>query len=229
MIVLKVDYREGHLKEILTNLELPILIENLEIGDIIIESDEPKFSLIFERKTYADLLSSIKDGRYKEQKLRMLSNNPAHHCNYILEGKPIQDSIVDSMIYHTMYRDMIHIIQTNSIGHTADIIKKIYDKCVKNPEKFVATNLEKEYVANVKIKSKKCDNIDKATCFILQLCQIPGISHTIAKEIVKKYSSWTELLSLINNESDETKKLEILSSINMIGAKKAKKIIEYII
>ena len=45
-------------------------IENLELGDInFVYNGE--LILIIERKSLKDLISSVKDGRYKEQKARM--------------------------------------------------------------------------------------------------------------------------------------------------------------
>lgn len=41
---------------------------NLELGDFVFKYNEDIVCLI-ERKTISDLLASIKDGRYKEQKL----------------------------------------------------------------------------------------------------------------------------------------------------------------
>ena len=48
--------------------------EVLPIGDVLIQTNEGKDVLIIERKTFADLLSSIKDGRYEEQSYRLLNN-----------------------------------------------------------------------------------------------------------------------------------------------------------
>ena len=61
---------------------------NLDVGDIHIYKDnDSNPSIIFERKSLGDLLSSIKDGRYTEQSYRLeeypLSN---HNIYYIIEG-----------------------------------------------------------------------------------------------------------------------------------------------
>jgi threonine dehydrogenase-like Zn-dependent dehydrogenase len=44
--------------------------------------------MIIERKTLADLLASIKDGRYEEQshRLKYASGFPSHNVLYIIEG-----------------------------------------------------------------------------------------------------------------------------------------------
>ena len=79
---LLIDYREKSLKTYFETFDFTndkhlkniiLKIENLDLGDIIIKKDE-KVILIIERKTLQDLYSSINDGRYKEQKVRLKTN-----------------------------------------------------------------------------------------------------------------------------------------------------------
>ncbi len=61
----------------------------LPLGDVIIKTDEDKEIMLIERKTFADLLASIKDGRYEEQSYRLMhydSQMPSHSIVYLLEG-----------------------------------------------------------------------------------------------------------------------------------------------
>ena len=93
-MLIKIDTRESALLQmILTQTStipvfknIKIKSETLPIGDIII-SDDTEDKLIIERKSIADLLSSIKDGRYEEQSYRL--NGLAHHNHnivYLIEG-----------------------------------------------------------------------------------------------------------------------------------------------
>ncbi len=55
------------------------------LGDIIFYyNDEIRY--VIERKTICDLYSSIKDGRYKEQKARLFNNYAKNQIIYLLEG-----------------------------------------------------------------------------------------------------------------------------------------------
>ena len=91
---IKVDCREKELQDKLSYYisfipafrNLKVISENLPIGDIII-TDNNEDILIIERKSVADLLSSIKDGRYEEQSYR-LNGNKVHNHNvvYLVEG-----------------------------------------------------------------------------------------------------------------------------------------------
>ena len=237
-IYIRIDYREIKLYNALTALlSENIKCENLEIGDIEITYDNLDIKFIFERKTQGDLLSSITDGRYREQKIRMLGQCPSHRCTYIIEGADIADevdwlfpkispTVYEGAILHTMYRDKMHIVYTKDILHTAKWLTIFYKKFQAHPEKFIDS--AESYISQIKTKSKKCENIDKETCFILQLCQVPGISIKIAKEIAQKYSNLKDLIHAFDNCDTIEKKRQLLANINMVGPKKAEALIEYL-
>jgi ERCC4-type nuclease len=94
-MIIKVDSREHSLLLQITKLKgimpvfknITIQIETLPIGDIII-CDGKTEKLIIERKTAADLLSSIKDGRYDEQSYRLDGlEHHNHNIIYLIEGE----------------------------------------------------------------------------------------------------------------------------------------------
>ena len=223
---INIDYRETTLYDIIYKKNIDnyhLNVKNLEIGDIEICYNDIK--LIFERKTISDLFSSIKDGRYKEQKLRMVSTYDINRCTYIIEkSRPMSDTdnyIIDSAIIHSMFRDKIRFICVNSINDTVDWILKIATRLLKNPQNFNEQSENSvKYIECTKIKSKKIDNIDKNTCYLLQLSQIPGISKVIAEEIVKTFPTMKDFYN-----SDVT--IDKLKSIASIGDKKAKMIYDY--
>jgi len=204
--------------------------KQLELGDIIIEFNE--IQMIFERKTMSDLLSSINDGRYKEQKTRLLSNYT--NINYLIEGTDVISSnninkqqLLTSVYYHSIYRDNIKIFFNKNLNDTITFLLLLSTKIIDNPDNFKSSHPSQiPYIDSCKIKSKKIDNIDKETCYLLQLSQIPGISKEIAKNIKDKYSSMMILLNTLNNSPNPNK---ILEDIPNIGQKKAKKIIEFLL
>ncbi len=236
MINIIIDSREKNLFNILKERDLDkyasqILIqsEQLDLGDIHISLYEKKY--IIERKTVPDLLSSIKDGRYKEQKSRLLSSN--YDLAYIIEGDDIicnkfqtHQTILSGAYIHSLYRDNIKIIFTKNIQDTCTYILLLCSKMIENPNYFLdlKQNHELEYVDCIKIKSKKIENITPDICYISQLAQIPTISTTIAKNIQSQYPSMIELLKALENTSE---KIELLCKIDKIGKEKAKKILEY--
>jgi ERCC4-type nuclease len=261
-IKIYIDYREHKLINELNALAPShIKTENLELGDILIVSKGTySFVLLFERKAGSDLESSIKDYRYSEQKKRILATYHPSKCTYIIEGlqgfgvnltNAATNTIIQSAIIHTMYRDNMHVIHTKDVKATAQFIKTVFDKCVAHPQYFckptqqisanssanaTTTSINANYISNahnnnaaICIKSKKCENIDVETCYILQLCQIPGISHIIAKEIIAIYPTYSSLIDALRSCETTANKIKLLKKINMIADKKASKIVEYIV
>jgi ERCC4-type nuclease len=92
-IVIHVDYRETELLELLkgaTKDHITVDSQNLDVGDIVIAnaSTEQPY-LVLERKTLADLASSNRDGRYREQRARLLSvKGQGIAIGYLIESGP---------------------------------------------------------------------------------------------------------------------------------------------
>ena len=89
-----IDSRESNLYNDIINRDLDIYTNkiefnknNIDIGDINIKYRDIEY--IFERKTINDLISSIHDGRYREQKARMIDNYDNKRITYIIEGDDI--------------------------------------------------------------------------------------------------------------------------------------------
>jgi ERCC4-type nuclease len=240
MAYIRLDYRELKLYNALAPLvSEQVRSENLEIGDIEIGCSDPEIKLLFERKTQCDLMASITDGRYREQKIRMLGQFPAHRCTYIIEGAEIlanneaewgfpriSSSVYDGAIMHTMYRDKMHIVFMRDVAQTAQWLCALFKKIQAHPEKFI--DGAETYISQVKTKSKKCENIDPATCLVLQLSQVPGISSKIAAEIVGIYPSLRALITACDGCDTIEKKKALLGVIPMVGGKKADALIQYL-
>ncbi len=247
-IRLTIDNREtnlyGQIKERDLDIykdEIEIIKEQLDIGDIHINFDynNEKYLYIYERKTISDLISSIKDGRYKEQKSRLLAFKEQEervNIGYIIEGDNIISSNysnhqkqLTSVYYHSLYRDDIKVIFTRNVNETTSFILMIATKIYDNPNGFIRmSKTNEEYIDVCKIKTEKCKNINKDTCYLLQLSQIPGISKEIAKLIKNKYESLNILIKKINEMETEEEKIKMMMEIKGIGEMKAKRIIEYL-
>ena len=129
MVEIIIDNRERNLWKIISDRDLDcykdkidIKIAQLEIGDIHILINNNLY--IYERKTTADLIASINDGRYREQKIRMMTQDAS--LNMIIEGDNITSSKnmkhqkkLTSVYYNSIYRDKINIIFTSGVDETA--------------------------------------------------------------------------------------------------------------
>lgn len=243
MIKIEIDCREKNiLKDFLARDldiykdKIEIISKNLELGDIIINIESINKILYFERKTLSDLTSSITDGRYKEQKNRLLSNIDSNNITYIIEGDTINKSLlrnntsIPSVYFRTLYRDNIKIIFTNNIQETVTFILSLVCNIIKYPDKYtnnIDNNID-NYLSNVKIKSKKIENITPDNCFLLQLSQIPTISYIISKHISEKYNSMPTLINELQKIENYNDRIKELCEIKKVGNEKAIKILKFL-
>ena len=240
ILTIIIDNRESSLLSIINERDLDIykdkiIIEKkqLEVGDIHILFDNNCY--IYERKTVNDLLASIKDGRYKEQKHRLKAFG-ATTLNYIIEGDTLtsiknqkNQKILTSSYYHSVYRDGFNVFFTNDTNETVTFLLLLATKIIDKPDNFNKNkddNNEIDYIDTCKIKTQKNKNITKDVCYLLQLSQIPGISKEIAHNISIIYPNFFALLSALHNTDN---KVELLTAIKMIGKTKATTIIDYLL
>lgn len=150
--MLIIDIREGKLLDLMkTRSQLPIYeTANLPLGDIIVRhlDGEITYEIILERKCMTDMIASIKDGRYKEQKIRlqaeMTSSNSKNRTkiSYLLEGSiddlrlPQDKTILIGSIISSIFRDNIPILRTSSLLDTLDVILRLHDRLVKDYKDF---------------------------------------------------------------------------------------------
>ena len=192
---LLIDYRESQLKEYFESYDFSkdknlkkvnLNIENLDLGDIIIKKNE-EIILIIERKTLQDLYSSINDGRYKEQKVRLKSNFEDDQIVYIIEDSNTKfinkkfnnvQSIINGAILNSIFRDNIKVLRTKSVDETITYIKTLLKKVINNIDFFVKpkdndsnnklnnnTNIQSNNDPNIKIveiksKEKEVNYVD---------------------------------------------------------------------
>jgi len=108
----------------------------LPLGDILLETDEGKKVMLIERKTYTDLLASIKDGRYEEQSYRLIhsSGYPLHSVVYLLEGlfsqlrTPLEKKIVYSAMTSLHFFKGFSLYKTSTVDETAEWLIFTADK-----------------------------------------------------------------------------------------------------
>jgi ERCC4-type nuclease len=126
--------------------------EVLQLGDIFITTDDNKPLIIIERKTFSDLLSSIKDGRYEEQSYRLQHSSgiPGHSIIYLLEGmfsqlnNPNDKKIIYSAMTSLFFFKGFTINRTSTIQETAEWILHMADKI----ERSFAKNIFPYYLSN---------------------------------------------------------------------------------
>jgi ERCC4-type nuclease len=251
MLELKIDCRENKIKNYFENKyhdsdTIKFSIKSLDLGDFIFELDG-EIILIIERKTINDLNSSIRDGRHKEQKIRLLSNYPYNKIMYLIEGtfnelyslNTANENILYGAILNTQFRDKIQLYRTYSIDETIKYLLYLYKKINKSPDFFTCSESKEPDTKNTQIvpyesiiKLKKKDNMTPTICQILQLAQIPGISVNISKVILTKYGSLKTLILEFGDNENFLAEVEIETSTGKkrrLGKVISSKIYQYLI
>jgi ERCC4-type nuclease len=225
-----IDSREHKLLSMLKDIGTT---ETLDVGDFLFKINSEPY-LVIERKTYADLASSIQGGRYREQKARM----KGYKCKkkaYLIEGPyphgktfgRIPVSTLDSSILGTSIRDGYIVIHSQSLKHSADLLKKLHSKILEYSS-VVDDVIDDQYKASLMNVVKK-ENLTPEVCYIAQLAQIPGISTQYAAAVATKYTSMRQLLQ----ECEDVKNLSEIpitlknGSTRRLGAAAANKIMTY--
>lgn len=142
-----IDNREKDLKSVFTT---EATYENLDLGDILFKYQGQPFLLI-ERKKIPDLIASVDDGRYRNQKKRLLGCGiKRNRILYILEGNIDQSAgkmkTIFGMIINTLYRDGIPVLFFSNTEETIYFLRRIKEKLENKDvailESFLKDNLK---------------------------------------------------------------------------------------
>ena len=251
-----VDEREAALYELCINHENyakdNFVLEKrvLQLGDILFTNDDESVTyLCIERKSFQDLLASIKDGRYTEQSYRLSNCYPnPHNVVYLLEGmlSTVKDKkTVISCIASLNYFKGFSVHRTVSMAETALYVLCMADKMSREFKKGnspvhqasthqasthqqVSTVVEAQSTdyCNVVKVSKKA-NITKENIGQLILMQIPGISSTIAIELMRPFKSFIDFVDHIRENPEYLNTVTVKQ--RKIGSNIVKGILEFIL
>lgn len=222
-MILQIDYREQFFIKLLqvylqekiennvlynikiNNNDIQFIILNLEVGDYII-IDENIIHLIIERKSVNDLIASIKDNRFREQKKRLLESiKDSSKILYLIENKKSKMFNIDGAIQNLLFKHKFKVLQTENEQDTFDNILLLYKKF--NNNEFEIQN-ENTIVQLIKKKTKINENI-----FAYQLNTINGVSIKIATELSNKYCNMNNLIIKYNElENEKDKELMLYNS-----------------
>jgi len=210
---LEIDMRE---RGLITALEdrVPYRQENLVIGDLLFMFPGGH-KLCIERKTWCDLWSSITDGRFREQRARLLEWSrgcPAlHHVLYLIEGKPEDISrghTPKDTCLKTIHRLAIlygfAIWRTKSLKESADYILWVADQktLFKTIEDTTTTRIND--LSNTMAKTKK--DIQTPRHYLLAFLQsVSGISSPMALAIAGEVASLEDFIRLCRQKEEDAK------------------------
>lgn len=238
--------------------EFILFVKNLPVGDFVIKKVDydnnnsnqndiipESVELVIERKTYSDLFSSIVDGRFRQQKQRLIDSviNPKKIL-YIIEGDHKESRRLEyknkiqtrGAIINLLYKHNFGVLQTENLQETVETVKllckKVYKReiLITNTCENIQLHKQNGHDTSDKKFIRKSDYI-KENIFVLQLSIIPGVSVKTAKIISQYYKNMKNLVDAYSHCKDEQEKVSLLSDIRIsekrkLGKSLSKKIYE---
>lgn len=218
---LEIDYREKDIIRLLEKEEhINQTVCNLAIGDFIIKKDD-RIVFIIERKSIADLCASIVDGRWREQKARLIESiKDPKQIVYVIEGKykdtSISKTTVNSAILNLIFKHQYKVVFTESKQDTVDHIMMLYNK-VKEAKFELGLNVI-QTMKLVKKSDKVHDNV-----FVYMLSVIPGVSANVATKVQGKYDTLSDLIVAYVQLESERERKDMLSELLVSSRRKVGK------
>jgi ERCC4-type nuclease len=195
-ITLKVDCREQKVISELDLRDYSYIKVPLVIGDFVITKDDIPMYVI-ERKSIPDLISSITDNRFREQKVRLEEtyNDTDTSIVYIIEEYQkmytktrIPKSTLESAIVNLSIIHNFKVFYSKDYKNTTDLILMLCKKLESSKEKI------NEYTY-IPVHTVKKSDVFYTNTLACQLSVIPGISWSTALVIQENYKTMNELVT----------------------------------
>jgi len=172
----------------------PDKITRNPIGDFVFYIDDDPI-LYIERKTGNDLLASVKDGRYQEQKDRL--NQVEKHLYILGHPDPLnhRDQLLPKILVALIARDQQSLLYSNSKEDTVKWLQLIKSKIFQSPKAFITdknNDVPLQHPSDRVIPEAALQNF---------LCVVPGVSTQTVASIALEYSTLKELIDCATVET----------------------------
>lgn len=176
-------------------------VQQLPVGDAWIQTSDGQTVLVVERKTTADFEASFLDGRYREQRTRLLAYCAEHKAKalYILEGgldgrtRSLQRPALQKLIHRLLLRYGVAVWSTANLDDTAATLGLLVAQIQEDPKVFKGEQLS---YTDVQHTTKKANKDDPKAFAVAALQGCPGISAKAAAAIWSSIGSWPALLAI---------------------------------
>nr|CAD1828351.1 unnamed protein product [Ananas comosus var. bracteatus] len=184
-------------------------------------SKEYVLDFIVERKKVDDLCSSIRDNRYRDQKLR-LQRCGLSKLIYLVEGDPNSLEAAESIKTACFTTEILEGFDVQRTSGFADTIRK-YGYLTQSITQYYSTHLSYGSRRSRVCPSfdefvKKCQDLEKMTVsdvFALQLMQVPQVTEEIALAVIAIYPTILSLARAYSqSEGDVRAQEEMLKNKN---------------
>ncbi|KAJ0978022.1 hypothetical protein J5N97_013496 [Dioscorea zingiberensis] len=220
-VILILDDRENFgsrsrniVDSIRSQFKIHVEVRRLPVGDGVWiardrqSNNEYVLDFIVERKKVDDLCSSIRDNRYKDQKLR-LQRCGLQKLIYLVEGDPNSLEAAESIktaCFTTEILEGFDVQRTNGLidtvkkyGYLTQAISRYYSDHYSSGFGILRGN---KVCPSFSEFVKKCQDLEKMTVsdvFTLQLMQVPQVTEEVALAVVGLYPT---LISLVSRYSE---------------------------
>ncbi|KAI5074511.1 hypothetical protein GOP47_0010472 [Adiantum capillus-veneris] len=224
---------EKFAEQIKLQFQIKVEIRRLPVGDTLwlarhrVTREEYVLDFIVERKNVSDLLLSIRDTRYKQQKLRLMRCG-LRKLIYVVEGDPnVMDSSesIKTACFTTEIAEGFDVQRTRDVrdtlrkyGHLTHAISAYYNELsgCKHPRQGLCKTY-RQFVDD-------CKDLDRekvSDVFGVMLMQIRQVTESIALTILEKYPTPFSLVTAYSNlKGDEKAKENLLKGLPIINQSK---------
>ncbi|KAL4600798.1 hypothetical protein ACB092_11G225500 [Castanea dentata] len=232
------------IENICSQYKIKIEVRRLPVGDGIwiahhkYLDSEYVLDFIVERKNVDDLRSSIRDNRYKDQKLR-LRRCGLKKLIYVVEGDPNSSEAAESIKTACFTTEILEGFDVQRTSGLADTLKKYghltqailqYYKSVLPEDHSKCTGVCPPFDEFV----KRCQDLDKMTVsdvFAIQLMQVPQVTEEIAVAVLDLYPTLLSLAraySLLEGNTGAQEEMLRRQSNNVINAVASRNIFQLV-
>lgn len=213
-IILVLDDREhfaskgSQSRKIIDNIssqfKIQIEVRRLPVGDAIWIAHHKRIGteyvldFVVERKKVDDLRLSIRDNRYKDQKLRLLRCG-LKKVIYLVEGDPNSCEAAESIktaCFTTEILEGFDVQRTNGLGETlrkyGHLTQAIYQYYKSLDSEHKSSRVCPQYREFI----RRCEDLDKLTVsdvFAIQLMQVPQVTEEVAIAVLEMYPTLRSL------------------------------------
>lgn len=230
--ILTIDYREKELIPLLDAFQP--LVKALPVGDVwigVVETDEKQAAaaeaavaaeaaqaatgtggLVIERKTVRDLEASLLDGRYREQRGRILSFCHQHKAQpiYVLEGAyssstgRVSPVALQKIVNRLALRYQIPVFRTVSAKDTAEWVQGVVEQWREDPTALQRTTDLVKVSDGIHVQ-KKANAADPRQFLIHCMAQCPGVSVKMAEQIAASVQTMEGWMAATKESMQEIK------------------------
>ncbi|TKY49652.1 Crossover junction endonuclease MUS81 [Spatholobus suberectus] len=232
------------IENICSQFKIQIEVRRLPVGDGIWIAHHKTFDseyvldFIVERKKIDDLRSSIRDNRYKDQKLRLLRCG-LKKLIYLVEGDPNSSEAAESIKTACFTSEILEGFDVQRTSGLGDTLRK-YGFLTQAISQYYKSEI---FDDNVKCSGtctpfdefiKRCQDLEKTTVsdvFAIQLMQVPQVTEEVAMAVLDLFPTLFSLAraySLLDGDSRAQEEMLRRQSNNVINAVASRNIFQFV-